>query len=149
MRVARVIFCSGFVLNAINRAILWQIVNKRLRGREAKQRVIEAAGRASIGKLGMTPKIKENIKTAVGTHSVSCDSAVYVSGRVGGQPVDMLVDTGSALTLIHCRLFEKAKTDFKLGMVSETAVSANGQPLDIKRKREFFLMGRVLFTQCW
>lgn len=77
MRVTRVIFCSGFVLNAINRAILWQIVNKRLRGREAKQRVIEAAGRASIGKLGMTPKIKENIKTAVGTHSVSCDSAGY------------------------------------------------------------------------
>ena len=48
----------------------------------------------------------------------------------------MLVDTGSAVTLVHCHVLEKAKTDFKLGMVSEPVVSANGQPLDIKGKCE-------------
>ena len=105
--------------------------------------MIEAAGRASVGKLGVTPKIKENVETAVGIHSVSCDTAVYVPGRVGGHPVDMLVDTGSAVTLVHCRVLEKAKIDFKLGMVSEPVVSANGQPLDIKGKceLEIFLGG--------
>ena len=50
--------------------------------------MIEAAGRALVGKLGTTPKIKE-VKTNVGIHSVSCDTAVYVPGRVGGHPFDM------------------------------------------------------------
>ena len=64
----------------------------------------------------------------------------------GGHPVDMLVDTGSAVTLVHCHVLEKAKTDFKLGMVSEPVVSANGQPLDIKGKCEleiFIFLGGV------
>ena len=56
-----------------------------------KQVVIEAAGRASVGNLGTTPKIIE-VKNNVGIHSVSCDTVVYVPGRVGGHPVDMLVD---------------------------------------------------------
>ena len=45
--------------------------------------MIEAAGRALVGKLGTTPKIKD-VKTVVGNHSVSCDTAVYVPGCVGG-----------------------------------------------------------------
>ena len=96
----------------------------------------------SVGKVGTTPKIKD-VKTVVGNHSVSCDTAVYVPGRVGGHLVDMLVDTGSAVTLVHCRVLEKAKIDFKLGMVSEPVVSANGQPLDIRGKceLEIFLGG--------
>ena len=94
--------------------------------------MIEAAGQASVRKLGLTPKIKE-VKTNVGIHSVSCDTAVYVPGHVGGYPVDMLVDTGSAVMLAHCRMLENAKIDSKLGMVSEPVVSANGQPLDIGR----------------
>ena len=57
-------------------------------------------------------------------------------GRVGGHLVGMLVDTGSAVTLVHCCVLEKAKIDFKLGMVSEPVVSANGQPIDIKGKCE-------------
>ena len=63
--------------------------------------------------------------------------------RLGGQPVDMLVDTGSAVTLVHYRVLQKAKRDFKLGLVSEPVVSANGQPLDIKGKceLEIFLGG--------
>ena len=111
--------------------------------------MVEAAGRASVGKVGTTPKIKVNVvvKTVVGNHSVSCDTAVYLPGRVGEHPVDMLVDTGSAVTLVHCRVLEKAKIDFKLGMVSEPVVSANGQPLDIKGKceLEIFLGGVRVF----
>ena len=60
---------------------------------------------------------------------------------VVGHPVDILVDTGSAVTLVHCRVLERAKNDFKLGMVSEPVVSANGQPLDIKCELEIFLGG--------
>lgn len=102
----------------------------------------EAVGRMLIGKLGITPKIKD-VKTVVGIHSVFCDIAVYVSGRVGGHPADMLVDTSSAVTLVHCCVIEKAKIDFKLGMVSEPVGSANGQLLDIDRKCgwKFFLVG--------
>ena len=103
--------------------------------------MIEATGRASVRKLGTTPKIKENVKAIVGIHSVPCDTAVYVPGRVGGHPVDILVDTGSAVTLVHCCVLERAKIDFKLGMVSEPVVSANGQPLDIKCELEIFLGG--------
>ena len=57
-------------------------------------------------------------------------------GRVGGQPVAMLPDTGSTVTLAHYRVLQKAKRDFKLGLLSEPVVSANGQPLDIKGKCE-------------
>ena len=55
----------------------------------------------------------------------------------------MSVDTSSAVMLAHCRVLEKAKIDFKLGMISEPVVSANGQPLDIKGKceLEIFLGG--------
>lgn len=67
----------------------------------------------------MTPETKENVKTALGIHSVSCDTAVPVPGHVGGQLVDMLVDTGPAVTFEHSCVFKKAKIDLKLGMVSE------------------------------
>ena len=70
--------------------------------------MIEAVGQASVGKVGTTPKIKD-VKTVVGSHSVSCDTAVYVPGHVEGHPVDMLVDTGSAVMLVHCHVLEKAK----------------------------------------
>ena len=46
---------------------------------------------------------------------------------------------------------EEAKIDFKLEMVSEPVVSANGQPLDIKGKceLEIFLGGVSVVTQYW
>ena len=47
--------------------------------------MIEAAGRASVGKFGTTPKIKD-VETVVGIHSVSCDTAVYVPGTCWGAP---------------------------------------------------------------
>ena len=61
---------------------------------------------------------------------------------LGGTPLLGLVDTGSAVTLVHCRVLEKAKIDFKLGMVREPVVSANGQPLDIKGKCELEIFTR-------
>ena len=82
----------------------------------------------------MTPKIKESKTSRVSIHSVSCDTAVYVPGHVVEQPVDMLVDTGSAVTVVHFRVLESTKRNFKLGLVSDTLVSANGQPLDIRGK---------------
>ena len=72
--------------------------------------------------------------STVGIHSVSCDTAVYVPGQVGEQPVDMLVDTGSAVTLVYFCVLQNAKREFKLERVSDPVVSANGQPLDIRGK---------------
>jgi len=46
--------------------------------------MIKAAGRASVGKIRTTPKTKENVKTAVGIHSVSCVTAFYIPGHVQG-----------------------------------------------------------------
>ena len=43
--------------------------------------MIEAADRASVRKLGTTPKIKENVKAIAGIRSVPCDTVVYVPGR--------------------------------------------------------------------
>lgn len=65
-------------------------------------------------------------------HSVVGDSAVYVLGQVGGQQVEMLVDTGSAVTLVHQRLMNKVHEKVELHKVSGPVVSANGQPLDIR-----------------
>ena len=96
--------------------------------------MIEAAGQASVGKFERTPIINGNKASTVGIHSVSCDTAVYVPGQVGEQPVDMLVDTGSAVTLVHFRVLQNAKREFKLERVSDPVVSANGQPLDIRGK---------------
>ena len=68
-------------------------------------------------------------------HSVSSDTAVYVPGLVGGQPVDMLVDTGSAVTLVHQRVLDRSPKNFQLSVVGEpVVVSANGQPLNIRGK---------------
>lgn len=55
----------------------------------------------------------------------------------------LLVDNGSAVTLVHCCVLVKAKIHIKLKMVSEPVVSANGQLLDIKGKSELeiFLVG--------
>lgn len=59
-------------------------------------------------------------------HSIVCETAIYVSGLVGGQPVDMLIDTQSVVTL----------------------VSANGQPLDTKGKCELHICVDGVFAWC-
>ena len=69
---------------------------------------------------------------------------------LGGQLVDMEVDIGSAERLVYYRVLQKAKTDFKLGMVTEPLVSSNGQPLDIQGKCVLgIFLGGVSFIRCW
>ena len=46
----------------------------------------------------------------------------------------MMVDTGSAVTLVHQRVLDRSPKNFKLSVVGEPAVSANSQPLDIRGK---------------
>ena len=46
----------------------------------------------------------------------------------------MLVDTESAVTLVHHRVLDRSPKNFKLSVVGELVVSANGQPLDIRGK---------------
>ena len=107
--------------------------------------MIGAAGQASVGENGKTRNVSENnlskkVETKVvansfsSIHSVSSDTAVYVAGLVAGQPIDMLVDTGSAVTLVHQRVLNRSPQNFKLSVVGEPVVSANGQPLDIRGK---------------
>ena len=107
--------------------------------------MIGAAGQASVGEIGKTRNVSENnlskkVETKVvansfsSIHSVSSDTAVYVAGLVAGQPIDMLVDTGSAVTLVHQRVLNRSPQNFKLSVVGEPVVSANGQPLDIRGK---------------
>ena len=88
--------------------------------------MIGAAGQASVGEIGETQNISENdlnkkveIKVVANSfpsiHSVSSDTAVYAAGLVAGQPIDMLVDTGSAVTLVHQRVLNRSPKNFKCG----------------------------------
>jgi len=62
--------------------------------------VTGAAIQASVGKFEKTREMNINKEESVvrnfisGIHSVSCNTVIHVPGLVGGQPVDMLVDTG-------------------------------------------------------
>ena len=78
------------------------------------------------------PKVVGNSFSSI--HSVSNDTAVYVAGLVAGQRIDMLVDTGSAVTLVHQRVIDRSPKNFKLRVVGEPVVSGNGQPLDVRGK---------------
>ena len=72
--------------------------------------MIGATGKASVGKFGTAQEtselsVSDKVENSFSSvHSVSSDIAVYVPGLVGGEPVDMLIDTGSAVTLVHQRV---------------------------------------------
>ena len=51
---------------------------------------------------------------------------------MAGQPI--LVNTGLAVSLVHQQVFDRSPENFKLSVVGEPMVSANGQPLDIRGK---------------
>ncbi len=60
--------------------------------------------------------------------------AVYVDGKVNGVATPMLVDTGSAVTIIHRNLWDRVKKGMyggadTLTQPSAPVVAANGQPL--------------------
>ena len=121
-------------------------LSSTITGSAGKLQVIGAAGQATVGEIGETQNISENnLSTKVETkvevnsfssiHSVSTDT-VYVAGLVAEQPIDKLVDTGSAVTLVHQRVLHRSPNKFKLSVVGEPVASANGQPLDSRGKCE-------------
>ena len=60
-------------------------------------------------------------------------TAICVLGRVDNKELRMLVDTGSAVTLIHKNVYEQLdNTKAKLRKVLVPVVSANGEPLTIE-----------------
>ena len=65
--------------------------------------------------------------------SAAAQGAVYVSGRVNGVKASVLVDTGSAVTIIHHKLWENGRkgASAHLRPSSEPVVVANGEPLKI------------------
>ena len=64
---------------------------------------------------------------------------MYVPGLVGGQPIKMLFDTGSAETLVHQRVLDRSPKGFKVSFVGDPVVLANGQPLDIMGKCDLLI----------
>ena len=92
-------------------------------------------GRTSV-EQNKTPESKEfntNEKDGVVRNgSVSPESAVFTEVQVGGVSLNMLVDTGSAVTLVHKRVSEKVAPRYgPLGAQGTQVVSANGSPLKI------------------
>lgn len=67
----------------------------------------------------------------LGSYSAGSSAAVYAPGFVDGRVVEMLVDTGSAVTLVHKRLLDRIGVVKVLEGVEDRVVSANGQPLGI------------------
>ena len=63
------------------------------------------------------------------SYGVNEGASVYVSGRVEDVSVDFLLDTGSAVTLIHERLLDKVVRAKRMSEARERVISANGQPL--------------------
>jgi len=72
-----------------------------------------------------------NRQQTLGSYSAGSSAAVYAPGFVNGYVVEMLVDTGSAVTLVHKRLFDHIGVGQVLEGVEDKVVSANGQPLGI------------------
>ena len=92
-------------------------------------------GRTSVGEK-KTPEPKEfntfEKDGVMKNETVSPESAVFTEGQVGGVHLNMLVDTGSAVTLVHKRVWEKLAPRYgPLETQGTQVVSANGSPLKI------------------
>ena len=72
-----------------------------------------------------------SIPKVLGSYGVSDNASVYVPGWVGNVAIDMLLDTGSAVTLIHKRLLDRVDKGKRMSEAKERVISANGQPLEI------------------
>ena len=57
----------------------------------------------------------------------SINSICSINGYIGDTPVNLLIDSGAALSVIHYNLV----SDMQLVQTSHCAVGANGSPLDI------------------
>ena len=102
---------------------------------EGKRQSSGVMGRKSIEER-KTPESKEfNTVEQDGVmrnESVSPESAVFTEGQVGGVHLNMLVDTGSAMTLVHKRVWGKDAPRYgPLETQGTQVVSANGSTLKI------------------
>ena len=96
--------------------------------------------RAATGATGQSPAAsqlkthnldKEKVRRTI--FSAAAQGAVYATGRVNEVKTPVLIDTGSAVTIIHRKLWErgKKKGSPELRKLSEAVVVANGEPLQI------------------
>ena len=76
---------------------------------------------------------KNNEQVSVPKHieSVNAWSTIFTDGEIGGEPLSMLVDTGSAVTLIHSRVWKKLQPKYGCLEEAPRVVAANGLPLKI------------------
>ena len=74
---------------------------------------------------------KEKVRRTI--FSAAAQGAVYATGRVNEVKTPVLIDTGSAVTIIHRKLWERGrkKGSPELRKSSEPVVVANGEPLQI------------------
>jgi hypothetical protein len=81
-----------------------------------------------------TQKVTEgNEQVSVSKHieSVNAESAIFTDGEIGGEHVSMLVDTGSAVTLIHSRVWKKLQPKYGCLEKGPRVIAANGLPLNV------------------
>ena len=69
-----------------------------------------------------------SVSKILGSYVVNEGVSVYISGWVEDVSLNMLIDTGSAVTLIHERLLDKVDRGKQLSKGRERVVLANGQP---------------------
>ena len=68
------------------------------------------------------------------TSSAAVESAVTMDGRVGRRCTRMLVDTGSAVTIVSEKTWREATRGEGLESVARPVVAANGQQLEVLGK---------------
>ena len=76
---------------------------------------------------------KETVKSkSKGTLSLATDTALSVDGRIEQRPTRMLVDTGSAVTIVREDAWQEALQEQQpLEQVNYPVVAANGQQLEL------------------
>ena len=80
----------------------------------------------TISNKGREGGTEVSIPKVLGSYGVSDSASAYVPGWVGNVAIDMLLDTGSAVTLIHKRLLDRADKGKRMSEAKERLISANG-----------------------
>ena len=81
-----------------------------------------------------TQKVTENneqISVSKHIESFNAGSTIFTDGEIEGEPLSMLVDTGSAVTLIHSRVWKKLQPKYGCLEEAPRVVAANGLHLKI------------------
>ena len=75
-------------------------------------------------------------------------SALFVMGRVGERDVQMLIDTGAAVTLVHRKVLIGKGMSLKLKPVLTPVITASGEQLTIDGQgTAVFTLGRSVVEQ--